>query len=98
MIYPAQYFLKEMSQEVGKYSAYNPKCSMQPPHFIPQLSDVKFYMVSFSLGIVNVIQLLRVKTIPKNGEGILVANISLCFQALTYIEYLLNNTNFVVED
>lgn len=95
MTNPAQYSLKEMSQEVGRYFTNNHKCSMQP-HLIFQLSDIKCTMVS--LCIVNVNQLLLVRKFRKNCKGIVVVNIYLCLQAFTCIEYLLNGINFVVEN
>lgn len=97
MTNPAQYSLKEMSQEVGRYFTNNHKCSMQP-QLIVQLTDIKCTMVSFSLYIVNLKQLLFVRKFRKNCKGTVVVNIYLCLQAFTCIEYLLNGINFVVEN
>lgn len=47
LIYPAQHFLKNITQEVRKYSTNNQECNMQPSHLIFQLSDITFSMVSF---------------------------------------------------
>lgn len=49
MIYPAQNFLKNMSQKVGKYSTNGPECNMQPLHLIFQRLDIKCSTVSFMI-------------------------------------------------